>query len=166
MNDAVYEHLVVRKSTPKDKVIRIAIIFILAVALLFGMGSFGTIAFAVVLLLGFLAHTFIFTKLNVEYEYTVLNHDIDVDAIYSRAKRKRQLSFDFQKAEIIAPASSPRVASRKPEKTYDFSSGEKNQKTYAIYMNIDQKNVCILIDGDPGLLNHIRPWMGSKMYND
>ena len=46
---------------------------------------------------------FIFPKLNVEYEYMILNHDLQIDAIYNKSKRKHMLSFDIQSAEIIAP---------------------------------------------------------------
>ena len=166
MNDAVYEHMVPRKGTPKDMVVRIAVIMFLVFLMIIGMGLIGSLAFALVLLLGFLAHTFIFTRLNVEFEYTVLNHDIDVDAIYSRAKRKRQLSFDIQKAELVCPNKSPRAASRKPEKIYDFSGGQDSKDTYAVYMNLNTKNICILMDFDQGMIDHVRPWMGSKFHTD
>jgi hypothetical protein len=45
---------------------------------------------------------------------------MDIDAIYSKQKRKKLLSLDFQKAEIIAPKGSPRLKAINIEKTYDF----------------------------------------------
>ena len=33
----------------------------------------------------------------------ILNHDLQIDAIYNKSKRKHMLSFDIQSAEIIAP---------------------------------------------------------------
>ena len=166
MNDAIYEHIVARKSSPLDLVKKVAIIlllvliFIIIYPLLFGF------TLVLMLILGFLTHVFIFSKINKEYEYTLLNHDMDVDVIYSRSKRKRVLSFDFQKAEIIAPRNSPRLNSYKIEKTYDFSSGDPTEKTFAIIMPLNQKRTCIIVEPDQGMINHMRPWMGSKFHLD
>ena len=166
MNDALYEHLVPRKSRKSDIFIRIGLILALVIILVIGMSLLAQFAIIIVAILSFLVYTFIFTKMNVEYEYTVLNHDMDVDAIYNRTKRKRQLSFDLQKAEIIAPKTSPRLNSYRPEKVYDFSSREDDNKAYTIIMSMDAKLVSIIIEPDEGLLNHIRPWMGSKLHRD
>ena len=107
-----------------------------------------------------------FPKLNVEYEYTLLNHDMQVDAIYNKAKRKKIMTFDIQQAEIIAPKGSPRLNSSHPDKTIDFSSGDANAKAYAIMISLEQKNTCILIEPDETMLRHIKGWMGSKFFMD
>jgi len=166
MNDAIYEHIVARKSSPLDLVKKIAIILLLVLIFIITFFILHTFAFLVMLILGFLTHVFIFSKINKEYEYTLLNHDMDVDVIYSRQKRKRILSFDYQKAEIIAPRNSPRLRSFNIEKTYDFSSGDPTEKAFAIIMNLDQKRTCIIIEPDQGMINHMRPWMGSKFFLD
>ena len=166
MNDAIYEHIVARKSSPLDLVKKIAIILLLVFIFIITFFILHTFAFLVMLILGFLTHVFIFSKLNKEYEYTLLNHDMDVDVIYSRQKRKRILSFDYQKAEIIAPKNSPRLRSFNIEKTYDFSSGDPTEKAFAIIMQLQQKRTCIIIEPDQGMINHMRPWMGSKFHLD
>jgi len=166
MNDALYEHLVARKPRFTDTLIRIGIIIFLILVVIIGMTHLGSFIILIVAVLGFLTHTFIFAKLNVEYEYTLLNHDIDIDAIYSKSKRKKQLSFDFQKAEIIAPKNSHRIRSYQPEKTYDFTSGLPDAKVYAIMINIEAKRACVLVEPDQGMLDFIKPWMGSKIHFD
>jgi len=166
MNDALYEHVVAKKPRITDTLIRIAIIVALFFTVVIGMTTLGTFIIIIVAILGFLAHTFIFTRLNVEYEYILLNHDIDIDAIFSKAKRKKRLSFDFQKAEIIAPKNSPRIRSYQPEKTYDFTSGLPDAKVYAIMINLEGKRVCVLVEPDQGMLDFIKPWMGSKIHFD
>ena len=166
MNDAIYEHIVARKSGPLDLVKKILIIFLLVIIFLISFDILGPVAIVVILILGFLSNVFIFSKLNKEYEYTLLNHDMDVDVIYSRQKRKRILSFDFQKAEIIAPKNSPRLRSFNIEKTYDFSSGDPTEKAFAIILPLQQKRTCIIIEPDQGMINHMRPWMGSKFHLD
>ena len=89
MNDALYEQLVTRKSRPMDLVIRILCIAALVVVLCGGMLFIGSLAVLVTILLGVLIYYFVFPKLDVEYEYTLLNHDLEIDAIYSKSKRKK-----------------------------------------------------------------------------
>lgn len=103
MNDALYEQLVTRKSRPMDLVIRILCIAALVVVLCGGMLFIGSLAVLVTILLGVLIYYFVFPKLDVEYEYTLLNHDLEIDAIYSKSKRKKLMTLDIQQAEIIAP---------------------------------------------------------------
>ena len=88
MNDALYEQLVTRKSRPMDLVIRILCIAALVVVLCGGMLFIGSLAVLVTILLGVLIYYFVFPKLDVEYEYTLLNHDLEIDAIYSKSKRR------------------------------------------------------------------------------
>ena len=101
MNDALYEQLVTRKSRPMDLVIRILCIAALVVVLCGGMLFIGSLAVLVTILLGVLIYYFVFPKLDVEYEYTLLNHDLEIDAIYSKSKRKKLMTLDIQQAEII-----------------------------------------------------------------
>ena len=84
---------------------------IVAVAV-FGMPFLGIFSFFLAVVLAFLAYYFIFPRLDVEIEYVLLNHDMQVDAIYSKAKRKKMMTFDIQQADkdlmapkTIAPAS-------------------------------------------------------------
>ena len=111
MNDALYEQLVTRKSRPMDLVIRILCIAALVVVLCGGMLFIGSLAALVTILLGVLIYYFVFPKLDVEYEYTLLNHDLEIDAIYSKSKRKKLMTLDIQQAEIIAPKNSHLKAS-------------------------------------------------------
>lgn len=166
MNDAFYEQLVARKSRPVNLVIRVLVIAVIAAVILFGMPFLGFLAIILAVILGFLAYYFVFPRLNVEYEYSLLNHDLDVAAIFSKQNRKAQISIDIQHAEIIAPKDSPRLRSYNPVKTRDFSSGTSNGNVYAIMIPIDQQLNCIIIEPDDTMLNHMRDWMGSKLFLD
>ena len=100
MNDALYEQLVPRKQKTSGILISILIIVLAVAVAVLGMP-----------LVGF-CHSyrsfdpddsllFYLPKLNVEYEYMILNHDLQIDAIYNKSKRKHMLSFDIQSAEIM-----------------------------------------------------------------
>lgn len=101
MNDALYEQLVTRKSRPMDLVIRILCIAALVVVLCGGMLFIGSLAALVTILLGVLIYYFVFPKLDVEYEYTLLNHDLEIDAIYSKSKRKKLMTLDIQQLRSL-----------------------------------------------------------------
>ena len=45
-------------------------------------------------------------KLEVEYEYLYVNGELDIDAIYSKQKRKKMGSYDASELEILAPENS------------------------------------------------------------
>lgn len=166
MNDALYEQLVARRPKPYDIPVRVLVILIIVAVAVLGMPYIGLLSFVIAVLIAIAAYYFIFPRLNVEYEYTILNHDLQIDAIYNKAKRKSLKTIDIQGAEIIAPKKSPRLNSYKPDKVYDYSSGNPNAKTYAIMIPLQQKNVCIYIEPDAKMVDHMKQWMGMKMYQD
>ena len=157
MNDALCEHIVARKSKPMDFVIRILIIVVIVAIAIGGMPFLGFFAFALAAILALLAYYFAFPLLNVEYEYSLLNHDLDIDAIYSKEKRKSKINLDIQNAEIIAPKGSHRL---------DSSSGNANAKVFAIMIPINQKMTCVYIEPDEKMIEHMKQWMGMKMFVD
>ncbi len=163
MNDALYEQLVTRKSKPADLIIRIVLIVFLVAVLCVGMLFLGFLAVPITVLLAFLVYYFIFSRLNVEYEYVLLNHDLEIDAIYNKEKRKKQITIDIQQAEIIAPQNSHRLDSIHAEKTKDFSSGTDSSSVYAIVIPVDQSVTRILIEPDEKMLDHMSQWMGMKL---
>ena len=141
-------------------------ILVIVASAVLGMPSFGFFSFVAAVLAAILAYYFIFPRLNVEYEYMLLNHDLQIDVIYNREKRKKLKSFDIQTAEIIAPKGSPRLNSFKPDKVFDYSSGNPSAKVYAIIISLDQNNACIYIEPDEKMLDHMKHWMGMKLYQD
>ena len=166
MNDALYEQLISRRPKAYDLPVRILVILVIVAVAILGMPFVGFLSFVIAVVLAVIAYYFIFPKLSVEYEYIILNHDLQIDAIYNKAKRKRLQSLDIQGAEIIAPKGSPRLNSYRPDKTYDYTSGDPNGKAYAIMVPMDQKNVCICIEPDAQMLDHMSQWMGMKMFKD
>ncbi len=166
MNDALYELIVARKPKPYDLAVRILVILLIVAVIIIGMPFIGLLSFVIAALLAMLAYYFVFPKLSVEYEYILLNHDLHIDVIYNRAKRRSLRTFDIQGAEIIAPKSSPRLNSYKPDKVYDYSSGSSTGKIYAVMIPMEQKNVCIYIEPDSKMINLMKQWMGMKMYQD
>lgn len=166
MNDSLYELLVARRPKAYDLPVRILIILLIAAVIFFGMPFIGVLAVFIAVIIALAAYYLIFPRLSVEFEYALLNHEMQIDIIYNRAKRKSRLNIDIQNAEIIAPKKSPRLNSYRPEKIYDFSSGNRSAQIYSIMIPVDKKNVCIYIEPDAKMLDHMQQWMGSKMFRD
>ena len=166
MNDALYEQLIACRPKAYDIPVRILIIVLIVAVAVLGMPFIGFLSFVIAVILAVLAYYFIFPRLNVEYEYIILNHDLQIDVIYNKARRRHMQSFDIQSAEIIAPKGSPRLNSYRPDKVYDYTSGNPSAKAYAVMLPMNQKNVCIYIEPDGKMVDHMKQWMGMKMYQD
>lgn len=166
MNDAYYEQIAARKPRSTDLVLRILLIALIPAIIIFGSAFIGFFAIMLGIVYAVLLYYFIIPRFHVEYEYDLLNHDMEISAIYNKASRKKKMSFDIQQAEIIAPKSSPRLNSYHADKTLDFSTGDDNAKTFAVMIPIDQTLTCILLDPDTTMLKHMKSWMGMKLYED
>ncbi|MBO5460891.1 MAG: hypothetical protein J5983_03735 [Ruminococcus sp.] len=166
MNDAYYEHFVAQKPKFQNTLKRALLIIAVLLISYIGAAFLGSLA----LMLGFVALIlivqFVFPYFKVEYEYALLNHYLEISAIFNKEKRKKKAEIDIQKAEIIAPTGSHRLDSYRPAKVLDFSSGDKNAKTYSILTSSQDKLFSIIVEPDERMLNQMRSWTGSKMFLD
>ena len=166
MNDAYYEQLITRKQTGKTMLLRALSFLPIILLIIVGFPFLGFFSLMLAVLYGIIAYYFIFPRFNLEYEYNLLNHDLDIAAVYNKSSRKDKMSIDIQHAEIIAPKNSHRLDSYHTNKTYDFSSGDANANTYAIIINLNQTLSTVLVDPDTEMLEHMKGWMGMKLYQD
>lgn len=101
MNDALYEQLVSRRTKPLYYIL-LGGAFLLAVLIaVLGTMFFGVFSFIAGALIALIAYYFISPQLSVEYEYTILNHDLQIDAIYNKSRRKPKMTLDIQTAETL-----------------------------------------------------------------
>lgn len=164
MNDTFYEQLVAKKSHISPQIVRILVI-VACVLLLFVFPLFlGFLSLIAAVILIVASIFYIIPHSCIEYEYSILNQDMEVDAIYNKAKRSQKLTFNLREVEIAAPKGSGRLAYYKPAKVYDFSSGKADARVYSFIISIDKTLCSILIEPDDTMLAHIKPWMGMKFY--
>jgi len=165
MNHAVYELLVPRLPKASDRILQVLLIIIIA-ALAVGTLIFGPILFLIAIVLGVVSYLFIFPRFHVEYEYTLLNHDLDIDIIYNRSKRKSVISFNLKEAEIIAPAKSHRLDSYHNMKTLDYSAQDPQNTPYAVIISMNQTINRILIQPDATMLEHMQNFLPRTLFKD
>ena len=156
MSDMYKEVLVSRKTPVTNKLIKGVLILLTVLGILAGMIFFPL--FLVGIAAG-VASYFIIPKLEVEYEYLYVNGDLDIDAIYSKQKRKRLVSYTVEELELLAPANSHALdfyKNNKESKVRDFTSGDENKPAYILVMNKDKGRELEKLELDQDILADIR----------
>ena len=165
MMDSFYELLVPHKRSQKDTLIFILSIVAIIIPFLFYM-ILGPFTMLVAVVIGVASYFLVWSKRNVEYEYSLLNHDLEIDVIYNQAKRKKVTSFDLLQAELIAPYHSPRMDRYRQMSPTDYSSGTKNENVYGIIITKDQRAQCFLIELDKEMKEHFSSFLPRTFFMD
>ena len=98
-------------------------------------------------------------RLDVEYEYLYVNGELDVDAIYSKQKRKRIASYDMAELEILAPSTSHALDSylnQQGAKVRDFTSRDPQAQSYTLVFSKEGKRDIIKVELNDTILGDIR----------
>ena len=139
--DDFIEVLVESKSSVIKKILKYALY---ALTALFVMGSLvvGLLSFFLAIICG-IAGYFVSLYSQIEYEYSYMNKEIDVDIIYNKQKRKHIETYDLSKMEVLAPIHSYHLDEYKNRnyKVCDYSSKfeDKMDKRYVLYYGGEKK---------------------------
>ena len=165
MNETFLEVLVKRKTPVTMKVGQILLIILTVLLALLSLGM-GAVILLLAVLTGVGAY---FTGLlsNVEYEYSYLNKELDVDVIYSMQRRKHLVTYDLTKLEVLAPASSYHLDAYKNRnvKTKDFSSqkAENQNEVYVMYIGGNDQ---VVFEPTPELIKAIANIAPRKVFTE
>lgn len=157
MGDLYREILVPRRTPMVNKVAKVAAIAATAIFLVGGMFLMAPLFLLVGIVLG-IGCFFLLPRLEVEYEYLYVNGELDVDAIYSRQKRKRIGSYDMAELEVLAPEKSHALDPYQSQgvKIKDFTSGDPQVKAYVLVFSKEGKRDIIKAELDDVILNDVR----------
>jgi hypothetical protein len=155
MNQLYAEAGVKRKETTVSMALRALLVIgavVGALLMLLG-GLFGILGIVIIAIM-----IFLFPKLNIEYEYVFVDGQIDFDRISGKAKRKTMLRIDMEQVDIIAPEGSHALDSYNNVQVErrDFSSGDKNSKSYIIIANKEEKKYRIAFEPNEKMLSMIK----------
>lgn len=101
--------------------------------------SFALFTFVMVCIV---AISFIFPRLNIEYEYVYCDGQIDFDRISGKAKRKRMLRIDMEQVEAVGPLNAHELDSLRNNTSYalkNYTSLRKDAKIYEAYYSGDKR---------------------------
>ena len=153
MGETYAEAGVSRLPTAKTYLVKFVLIVLTVASILLTLTV--SIALFTLVLVCIMAISFLFPRLNVEYEYVYCDGQIDFDRISGKAKRKRMLRIDMEQVEIVAPETSHALDSYRNNTNYklkNYSSLRKEAKPYAIYTASGDSRYKILFEPSEKML--------------
>lgn len=154
MNDTFYE-LLVKKNKPDTSALILSAINIIAIVCMLILTIYTQFAMILVIVLGFVFYYFVYPKISVEYEYSLLNSDMTVDTIYNKTKRKNVLTIDLKTLETAFPTSSPKMNGQRDGRRIDCSTGDMNSSYCLIFPNSGEKTL-LFITPDEHMLDMLK----------
>lgn len=154
MNDTFYE-LLVKKNKPETAAVILSVINIVAIVSLLVLSLYIPFVSILAIALGFVFYYIVYPKISVEYEYSLLNADLTIDAIYNKTKRKSLLTLDIKSLDAAFPASSPKMTGKRNGKILDCSTGNLKM-SYCLIFPSSGENIMLLLSPDDRLLTMLK----------
>ena len=165
--DFFNEWIVKRKKTAQDYMsviitVMVAIMALYGVVIQFLMGKviyFIPVEIAVVIYVAYK----IIISMNVEYEYSVTNGDLDIDRIVSKKRRKKLVSIKLRDAEYFAPFEDEHIRVAEDtsiKRVIDASSSIDAPRLYFIIYYNNSEKTCLLFEPTDEMIenfSHYRP---------
>ncbi|WPX07779.1 DUF6106 family protein [Anaerocellum danielii] len=170
MNDVFHEQLIVRKKTSGEKAKQVIIIIggVLVGLVTFFIPILNTLG-PVLLVLTIWGAIYLARNYNIEYEYAVTNHYLDIDKIIAQRKRSRVVSLDIRKIDyFISSKDSSMFNAQKNDKSivqsFDCTSNSGEENVYAIVANVEGKKTRILFEPNEEIVQAINKFFQKKPY--
>lgn len=149
MNESYKELLVKKEQKLTAKLLKTVCLVIAVIAGFLTLTFMNAICLLTAVVFGVLTY-FVNQWTDIEYEYLYLDREITIDKIMAKTKRKRMVTLQIDKMEILAPATSHQLDSyqRREVKTADYSAGYDvdDQKLYVMYYEGSQKYILNLTE--------------------
>lgn len=100
---------------------------------------------------------------DVEFEYAHTNGDFDIDKVIANSSRKKVVSVDLSRVDIIAPVDSPELERFMGLKKADYSAKDPENPPYGMVCMVKGERKLLLLQLDEKMLESLRKWMPSKV---
>ncbi len=107
---------------------------------------------------------FLMKRMDLEFEYSYFNGDLDIDKIMAKQSRKKVFSTDMESMIVVAPAGSIELQPYKQLKAIDYSSNTGNGKVYELVTNYNGRKVKVLLEPSQELLDGMRMKAPRKVF--
>lgn len=168
MAEVFKEYLIKQKKSPKDMLTQIGLvigaIILSMIAFIVGGEFIGPLV-----IVGIVFGTgFLFNKFNREYEYILTNNELDIDVIYNRSSRKRIMTINMRKIDIMASIQDERHANEINKaglKIINASENTNQSNTYAIVTQSEKDGACkVLITPNEAMLEDLYRQAPNKVF--
>lgn len=167
MGDLYSEVLVKKRTTGTDRLKKAGLILLTAAAAFVAL--FLNVWFiAAVIALG-LACFFLLPAFDVEFEYLLVNRELDIDKIFSQSRRKKAEEFHLEEMELFAPVKSPRLdryRDNRQLRVKDYSSQNGAKGVYAMIIRDNQGGCKVLLEPDEAMLDAMKKTFPNKVFED
>jgi hypothetical protein len=119
----------------------------------------------IIVLLEVAVITFLFHRMNLEYEYIVTNSELDVDKIINMRKRKHLFTVDIKSIIVMTKYNNMNESTefRSYDKQIDVSSGQITDDTYAFMVIMNKKRTMVIFQPNELVLKSMRIYMAGKL---
>lgn len=160
--DIFKEYIVEKKKEPIDTLISVGIVFaafavtyILMLFMLLNMQLLAGVGLLLIAGCWFLAVKLIRNR-NVEYEYILTNHELDIDKIMARSARKRLLTVDFRRIERCASVKDPEFENQAGKKIKNYAGDISGERVYFVDIYEEAEPVRVVFQPSSAILEAIK----------
>lgn len=173
MFETVVECLVKRETPLKAYVGRCAVISfdLLLLVMIYILAAKAPVLMFVaifIIAIGIILTYMVFTRTDLEYEYSFYDGEMRIDKIMHKSARKKLHTFNFGKMDFMAPEGSHHLGGMVSDrKKYDYSAGDEEQVSY-IAVLYDENNTAVELKFTPNeeLLDKLNKTYPRKVYMD
>lgn len=168
MAEVFKEYLIKQKKSPKDMMMQVGLvvgaIVLSVIAFIVGGDFIGPLV-----IVGIVFGTgFLFNKFSREYEYILTNNELDIDVIFNRSSRKRIMTINMKKIDLMASIKDDRYTAELNKaglKVINASENTNDADTYAIITQSEKYGTCkILITPNNVILDHLYKQAPNKVF--
>lgn len=157
MNDLFMEVLIRIPPRTRDSLIKAGLLLLTigSVVSVLLVGVIALIPAAVFALISY----FLIPRLHLEYEYTFLNDDVQISAIYDKSSRKTLLEFRLSELQLLTqdPAGAP------PVRTLDYSSRRPDATVWTAVLSHENQPLCVKLELEKEQLTQLRPFLSCPI---
>ena len=164
MEDLYVECLVAKRPRAAETVIKGVAYGLTALFLILGLlNVFFLIGFVIMFIVDFLA----VPRLSVEYEYLYVSKSLQIDSIYSKERRKKNVEYDLEQMEIFAEGGAWQLDEYKNMQTVsrDFTSGEEGVRPWILIVHNGQAIDRVKLEPNDELIKVLKTVYPRKVFN-
>lgn len=156
------EYIIEKKREPIDNLISLGIVlgalvltYILMLFMLINMQLLAGVGLLLIVGCWFFAVKLIRGR-NMEYEYILTNHELDIDKIMARSSRKRLLTIDFRRIERCASIKDPEFQNQSGKKIKNYAGDISGERVYFVDIYEEAEPVRVIFQPSSGILEALK----------
>lgn len=162
MGDIFIEQIVKKHTGAGQKGI-FSLLSVLA-AVIFCAGFFFNMYICIIGILVAVGAYFYKKNMDVEYEYCLINGQLDIDKVIANSSRKELISVDIKDIEVMAPFGSSNLDRFSTMKKLDFSSGIDSDRIFVMVVRTDKETVAIQFNPNNKMMDAIYSMARGKVF--